>query len=263
LRNSSGRISRLDDPDPVPRVSYNGPLAVLVNRFSASASEIFAAAIQDYARGVIIGQQTFGKGTVQNLYSLDQYVRRPDEAGLGQLTLTIGKYYRVTGESTQHRGVWPDIALPSAIDVELVGESVRETALPWDTIKTTKFQAGAPLDNTISSLMASHYSRSKDDPDYQYLMAGILDVEQIRAQTSVSLNLEERRAEREDEIKRRLDRENERRAALQLEPVATMEELEALEPPDVHLDEAAAIVTDLAELREIDVQPAQTAQIKP
>ncbi len=263
LRNSSGRISRLDDPDPVPRVSYNGPLAVLVNRFSASASEIFAAAIQDYARGVIIGQQTFGKGTVQNLYSLDQYVRRPDEAGLGQLTLTIGKYYRVTGESTQHRGVWPDIALPSAIDVELVGESVRETALPWDTIRTTKFQAGAPLDSTISSLMASHNSRSKDDPDYQYLMAGILDVEQIRAQTSVSLNLEERRAEREDEIKRRLDRENERRAALQLEPVTTMEELEALEPPDVHLDEAAAIVTDLAELREIDVQPAQTAQVKP
>ena len=263
LRNSSGRISRLDDPDPVPRVSYNGPLAVLVNRFSASASEIFAAAIQDYARGVIIGQQTFGKGTVQNLYSLDQYVRRPDEAGLSQLTLTIGKYYRVTGESTQHRGVWPDIALPSAIDVELVGESVRETALPWDTIRTTKFQAGAPLDSTISSLMASHHSRSKDDPDYQYLMAGILDVEQIRAQTSVSLNLEERRAEREDEIKRRLDRENERRAALQLEPITTMEELEALEPPDVHLDEAAAIVTDLAELREIDVQPAQTAQVKP
>ena len=263
LRNSSGRISRLDDPDPVPRVSYNGPLAVLVNRFSASASEIFAAAIQDYARGVIIGQQTFGKGTVQNLYSLDQYVRRPDEAGLGQLTLTIGKYYRVTGESTQHRGVWPDIALPSAIDVELVGESVRESALPWDTIRTTKFQAGAPLDSTISSLMASHNSRSKDDPDYQYLMAGIHDVEQIRAQTSVSLNIEDRRAEREDEINRRLNRENERRAALQLEPVATMEELEALEPPDVHLDEAAAIVTDLAELREIDVQPAQTAQVKP
>ena len=263
LRNSSGRISRLDDPDPVPRVSYNGPLAVLVNRFSASASEIFAAAIQDYARGVIIGQQTFGKGTVQNLYSLDQYVRRPDEAGLGQLTLTIGKYYRVTGESTQHRGVRPDIALPSAIDVELVGESVRETALPWDTIRTTKFQAGAPLDSTISSLMASHNSRSKDDPDFQYLMAGILDVEQIRAQTSVSLNIEDRRAEREDEINRRLARENERRAALQLEPVATMEELEALEPPDVHLDEAAAIVTDLAELREVDMPPAQTAQVKP
>lgn len=263
LRNSSGRISRLDDPDPVPRVSYNGPLAVLVNRFSASASEIFAAALQDYARGVIIGQQTFGKGTVQNLYSLDQYVRRPDDAGLGQLTLTIGKYYRVTGESTQHRGVWPDIALPSSIDTELVGESVRETALPWDTIRTTKFQAGAPLDNTISSLTASYNSRSREDPDYQYLMAGIQDVEQMRAQTSVSLNIEDRRAEREDEINRRLDRENERRAALQLEPVATMEELEALEAPDVHLDQAAAIVTDLAELREIDLRPGQTAQARP
>ncbi len=263
LRNSSGRISRLDDPDPVPRVSYNGPLAVLVNRYSASASEIFAAAIQDYARGVIIGQQTFGKGTVQNLYSLDQYVRRPDEAGLGQLTLTIGKYYRVTGESTQHRGVKPDIALPSSIDTKLVGESVRETALPWDTIRTTKFQAGAPLDSTISSLTSSYESRSKDDPDYQYLTAGIHDVEQIRAQKSVSLNIEDRRAEREDEINRRLDRENVRRAALQLEPVATMEELEALEAPDVHLDQAAAIVTDLAELREIEVRPAQTAQIQP
>lgn len=263
LRNSNGRISRLDDPDPVPRVSYNGPLAVLVNRYSASASEIFAAAIQDYARGVIIGQQTFGKGTVQNLYSLDQYVRRPDEAGLGQLTLTIGKYYRVTGESTQHRGVKPDIALPSSIDTELVGESVRETALPWDTIRTTKFQAGAPLDSTISSLMASHNSRSKDDPDYQYLMAGIHDIEQVRAQKSVSLKIEVRRAERKDEINRRLDRENARRAALQLEPVATLEELEALEPPDVHLDQAAAIVTDLAQLREIDVRPAQTAQVRP
>ena len=139
LRNSNGRISRLDDPDPVPRVAYDGPLAVLVNRYSASASEIFAAAIQDYARGVIIGQQTFGKGTVQNLYSLDQYVRRPEDEGLGQLTLTIGKYYRVTGESTQHRGVSPDIELPSHINAELVGESVRETALPWDTIRTCSF----------------------------------------------------------------------------------------------------------------------------
>ena len=131
LRQANGRISRLDDPDPVPRVAYDGPLAVLVNRYSASASEIFAAAVQDYARGVIIGQQTFGKGTVQNLYSLDQYVRRPEDEGLGQLTLTIGKYYRVTGESTQHRGVNPDIELPSHINAELVGESVRDSALPW------------------------------------------------------------------------------------------------------------------------------------
>ena len=263
LRNSSGRISRLDDPDPVPRVAYNGPLAVLVNRYSASASEIFAAAIQDYARGVIIGQRTFGKGTVQNLYSLDQYVRRPDEEGLGQLTLTIGKYYRVTGESTQHRGVDPDIALPSSIDATIVGESVRETALPWDTIKTTKFRAGEPLDSTISSLTANYLSRSKDDPDHQYLLEGIEDVEQVRAQKFVSLNLETRLAEREAENDRRLARENVRRAALALPPISTMEELEAVEAPDVHLDQAAAIVTDLAQLREVEAQPATTAQIQP
>ncbi len=260
LRNSNDRISRLDDPDPVPRVAYNGPLAVLVNRYSASASEIFAAAIQDYARGLIIGQQTFGKGTVQNLYSLDQYVRRPDDAGLGQLTLTIGKYYRVTGESTQNRGVLPDIVLPSLIDAELVGESVRDTALLYDVIKPTKFRAGEPLDSTISSLTANHILRSKDDPDFRYLVEGIQDVEQFRAQRSVSLNIEDRRAEREDDMKRRLARENARRAALQLELVTDMEDLESLEAPDIQLDQAAAIVSDLAQLREVEVRPAQTAR---
>jgi carboxyl-terminal processing protease len=255
LRNSNGRISRLDDPDPVPRVAYTGPLAVLVNRYSASASEIFAAAIQDYARGVIVGQQTFGKGTVQNLYSLDQYVRRPDDEGLGQLTLTIGKYYRVTGESTQHRGVDPDIALPSHIDA-----TVRESALPWDTIRTTKFRPGAPLDSTISSLSASHMERSQGDPDFLYLVEGIRDIEEVRAKKTVSLNIERRLEEREDGMNRRLERENARRAALQLEPIATVEELESLDAPDVHLDQAAAIVTDLAQLREVGTAPTQTAR---
>ena len=261
LRNSTGRISRLDDPDPVPRVAYNGPMGVLVNRYSASASEIFAAAIQDYARGVIIGQQTFGKGTVQNLYSLDQYVRNPEDEGLGQLTLTIGKYYRVTGESTQHRGVDPDISLPSHIDAEVVGESVRESALPWDTIRTTKFRAGDPLDNTINTLTASHISRSKDDPDFQYLVEGIRDIEEVRARKTVALNIDKRREEREESMARRLERENARRAALQLEPLASMEELEDTEVPDVQLDQAADIVTDMAELSAIEAAPTQTARI--
>jgi carboxyl-terminal processing protease len=260
LRNSNGRISRLDDPDPVPRVAYTGPLAVLVNRYSASASEIFAAAIQDYARGVIIGQQTFGKGTVQNLYSLDQYVRRPDDEGLGQLTLTIGKYYRVTGESTQHRGVDPDISLPSHIDTTVVGESVRDSALPWDTIRTTEFRGGEPLDSTINSLTASHIERSKDDPDFQYLLDGIRDVEEARARTTVSLNIDTRKQEREENMAKRLERENARRAALQLEPLASVEELEVLEGPDVHLDQAAAIITDLAIMREVGAQPTTTAR---
>ena len=260
LRNSNGRISRLDDPDPVPRVSYTGPLAVLVNRYSASASEIFAAAIQDYKRGVIIGQQTFGKGTVQNLYSLDQYVRRPDDEGLGQLTLTIGKYYRVTGESTQHRGVDPDIALPSHIDATVVGESVRDSALPWDTIRTTEFRAGDPLDATITSLTASHVTRAKEDPDYQYLLDGIRDVEEARARTTMSLNMEARLAEREANLEKRLERENVRRAALGLEALPSVEALEELEAPDVHLDQAASIVTDLAIMREVGAAPTTTAR---
>jgi len=265
LRNSNGRISRLDDPDPVARVAYDGPLAVLVDRFSASASEIFAAAIQDYRRGVIIGQQTFGKGTVQNLYSLDQYMspELSGDKGLGQLTLTIGKYYRVTGESTQHRGVDPDIALPSPIDAEQIGESVRDSALPWDTIQTTRFRAGEPLDDTIQSLALNQTERSVSDPNYQWLLGGIRDYEEARSRDTVSLNIEARKGEREDEMERRLERENERRKSLGLEPVASLEDIDEDDLPDVLLDQAAGIVRDMAELREVDASPARTAQNLP
>ena len=265
LKNSNGRISRLDDPDPVARVAYNGPLTVLVDRFSASASEIFAAAIQDYKRGIIVGQKTYGKGTVQNLYSLDQYMRPDpdDEKGFGQLTLTIGKYYRVTGESTQHRGVDPDIDLPSAIDAEEFGESARETALPWDTINTVGFRPGQELGTTIESLISSHNDRAKDDANFRYLLDGIRDLEESRAQTSVSLNIDVRRKEREDEMARALQRENERRAAYNLEPLESLEELDEEDRPDVLLDQAAGIATDLARMRELGGIPAQTAQTRP
>ena len=263
LRNSNGRISRLDDPDPVARVAYNGPLAVLVDRFSASASEIFAAAIQDYARGVIVGQQTFGKGTVQNLYSLDQYMRSEGDKGFGQLTLTIGKYYRVTGESTQHRGVDPDIDLPSGIDAELVGESVRDSALPWDTVQTTRFRRGKPLDSTIQSLTASYAERAKDDPNFQYQMDIIRAAEEAREQTTISLNIEARREQRREELERRLNRENERRVALNLEPIESLDDIEEEELPDVLLDQAADIVTDLATMREVPARPEQTARMTP
>ena len=263
LRNSNGRISRLDDPDPVARVAYNGPLAVLVNRFSASASEIFAAAIQDYARGVIIGQKTFGKGTVQNLYSLDQYLQPEDDKGFGQLTLTIGKYYRVTGESTQHRGVDPDINLPSPIDAEQVGESVRDSALPWDTIQTTRFRAGEPLDTMIHSLTASHAERAKDDPNFRFLMQNIEEDKEVRARTQISLNIEARRLEREENLERALQRENVRRLALGLESLSSLEDLGDEERPDIQLDQAAGIVTDLAALREIRAVPARAAQLTP
>jgi len=263
LRNSNGRISRLDDPDPVARVAYNGPMAVLVDRYSASASEIFAAAIQDYARGVIIGQQTFGKGTVQNLYSLDQYLRPEDDKGFGQLTLTIGKYYRVTGESTQHRGVDPDISLPSHINAEIIGESVRDTALPWDTVQTTRFRAGKPLGGAIESLTVSYAERSKDDPNVQYQLDMIQAAEEYTAKKTLSLNMATRKEESETELQRRLDRENERRAALDLEPVENLDDIEEDDFPDILLDQAAGIVTDLATLREVAVDTPQTAQIQP
>lgn len=263
LRNANGRISRLDDPDPRDSVAYNGPLAVLVDRFSASASEIFAAAIQDYARGIIVGQQTFGKGTVQNLYSLDQYLRSEDDKGFGQLTLTIGKYYRVTGESTQHRGVNPDISLPSGIDAELVGESVRDSALPWDTVQTTRFRAGKPLDSTIQSLTASHTERAKDDPNFQYQVGLIHAAEEMRSQKTISLNIDVRRAVRAEDLEKRLKRENDRRIALHLDPVESLDDIEDSELPDVLLDQAAGIVTDLATIREIAAKPAQAARVQP
>jgi len=263
LRNADRRIIRLDDPDPVPRVSYDGPLAVLVNRFSASASEIFAAAMQDYARGVIIGQRTFGKGTVQNLYLLDQYLQHEGEKGFGQLTLTIGKYYRVTGESTQHRGVDPDIYLPSAIDADEFGESVRDSALPWDTIQTARFRAGEALNDTIRLLTASHSARAKNDPNFQYLEQFVENGRQLRTRNSVSLNIAARRSEREADQARALTLENERRIALTLEPLKSMEDLAEGERPDVQLDQAAGIVTDLAELRQTTAKPAQAALVRP
>ncbi|MCH9693861.1 MAG: carboxy terminal-processing peptidase [Gammaproteobacteria bacterium] len=252
---------RLDDPDPVARVAYNGPLAVLVDRFSASASEIFAGAIQDYNRGVIIGQQTFGKGTVQNLYSLDQYIRSEDDKGFGQLTLTIGKYYRVTGASTQHRGVHPDISLPSNIDAEIVGESSRENALPWDTVDTTRFRARDPLSTTIDTLTSSHVARSKDDPNFQYQVDRIRAAERIREQKTISLNMETRRSTREKELDEALQRENARRTALNLEPIESLDDIDEEELPDVQLDQAAKIVTDMATMREVEVIPAQTARL--
>jgi carboxyl-terminal processing protease len=263
LKNSTGRISRLDDPDPVARVAYNGPLVVLVNRFSASASEIFAAAIQDYSRGVIIGQTTFGKGTVQNLYSLDQYMQSEDEKGYGQLTMTIGKYYRVTGESTQHRGVEPDINLPSPIDIELVGESVRDSALPWDTIQTTRFRANESLEPMIDTLIVSQSERAKDDANMQYLVQNIEADKEARARTEISLNIESRRTEREENIAQALLLENERRGKLGLDPLSNLEDLDLEDQPDIHLDQAAEIVTDLAAIREIEGLPAQAAQVRP
>ena len=153
--------------------------------------------------------------------------------------------------------------LPSPIDAEEIGESVRDSALPWDTIQTTRFRAGEPLDSTIHSLTVNHSERAKGDPNFQYLMQYIEDDRESRSQDTVSLNIDERKADRETNRQRALDLENERRVALGLEPVESLEDLDDEDRPDIQLDQAAGIVTDLALMREIGSVPPTTAQVQP
>jgi carboxyl-terminal processing protease len=246
LRETGGRVEVLDDPEPT--IAWDGPLIVLVDRFSASASEIFAAAIQDYGRGLVVGQQTYGKGSVQNLYPLDRYALGPDP-GFGQLTVTIGKYYRVTGESTQHRGVQPDIAMPTAISTEEVGESTRESALPWDRIRPVEFGRETQLSQAVPTLEHSHEERIASDPDFRLLLADLDSFEKVRTQKQLSLNLKTRIAEREQLEKERMARENERRAARGLKPLNTLTDLNGAEPPDAVLSETAEIAADLSGMK--------------
>ena len=255
LRDTSGRLEVLDDPESGP--AYDGPLAVLVDRLSASASEIFAGAIQDYHRGVILGQTTFGKGTVQNLVQLDRWSDKPVN---GQLTVTIGKFYRVTGESTQHRGVEPDVPLASVLDTKEVGESALESALPWDRIagvpfKTSGGSAAAP---PVAALAMEEDVRAQHDPDYRWLVSDIAAIDSVRDQHSVSLNLQARREERARIDKERLDRENSRRAAKNLPPLKSVEELEKGkdDAADVVLDQATQVMADMVTTGSAH-QPAQ------
>jgi carboxyl-terminal processing protease len=248
LKDYTGRVEVLDDPSP--GTIYDGPMVVLIDRYSASASEIFAGAIQDYGRGYIIGQRSFGKGTVQNLVPLDRWTQKPVE---GQLTVTIGKFYRVTGESTQHRGVEPDIVLPSAIDMEEVGESALEAALPWDRIAAAGFRrtSAATQGPTAAELEKSESARAMNNPDFRWLVEGIAINERLRSQKTLSLNLAERKAEREQLDADRLKRENERRKAQGKTLFATLEELEKSDEvtgdkaPDILLDRTAEIMGDL------------------
>jgi carboxyl-terminal processing protease len=243
LKETGGRIEVLESEED--GVAYDGPLTILVDRFSASASEIFAAAMQDYGRGIVIGQETYGKGSVQNLYPLDRYALGQDP-GFGQLTVTIGMYYRVTGESTQNRGVQPDLQLPSAISAEDVGESSREGALPWNRIRPAPFKREGSPTPLLDELQRLHDQRITADPDFRYTAQEIAAVEELRNEKSVSLNLQKREAERTARSQEQLARENERRAA-RGEPVLKAAE-EIKDPPDAVLSEAAQIAADLSRL---------------
>ncbi len=258
LRDRSGHIEVLDDPEQTP--AYTGPLAVLVNRFSASASEIFAGAIQDYHRGVVIGQNTFGKGTVQNLVPLDRWSDKPVD---GQLTVTIGKFYRITGESTQHRGVVPDVTLPSPIDPKVVGEADQPDSLPWDRISGVPFKTSTGMSAvpSIPQLDAEEVARAQRDPNYQWLLADIQTVDAMRARHTVSLNLTQRREERTRDDKTLLSLDNKRRAALGLPPLTSPEQIDKAKDkiPDVILDQAADITADMIALDHSGLPVEKTA----
>jgi carboxyl-terminal processing protease len=247
VKDYNGGTSQEDDNSG--SVYYDGPLAVLTSRLSASASEIFAAAIQDYKRGLIVGEQSFGKGTVQNLLGLQRYIPKEKEK-LGQLKLTIAKFYRVNGGSTQNVGVTPDLELPSTYDEKTVGESSYPSALPWDQIPSSNFVPMNNIDDNLLALLRKKYSKRKEyDPDLQDLIADTKKMRENQTQKSISLNEEKRRAEQEEEDKRR-------GAHSKLESELTTSESGAnVEPKrlklkDLYLQESLFVLADMIAYRE-------------
>jgi carboxyl-terminal processing protease len=198
IRNATGHIEVQKDEDK--DLYYDGPLEILINRFSASASEIFSGAIQDYKRGVIIGEQSYGKGTVQNLLDLQRFINSGELEKPGELKMTLAKFYRVNGSSTQLKGVTPDIPLPSAFSAQEYGESSEPSALPWDLIQATKFQPTNFLDNELmNDLLIKHQIRMKTDSEFVDLS---LDIEQLKIASQkkeISLNFDQRKIEQQKE----------------------------------------------------------------
>lgn len=212
IRHSSTRISRQGKPRR--SAYYSGPLVVLINRLSASASEIFAGAIQDYQRGLVVGTQSFGKGTVQSLTPLQQ----------GQLKITESKFYRISGDSTQHRGVIPDILFPPFYDTEKVGESSLQHALPWDRIDPVRHPRYFNFPAVLPKLKSSHQQRMAEDPDFIFLNDQIALMEEAREIKYLTLEEKTRRAEQEENKGKSLAIENKRRQAKGMEPLASFEE---------------------------------------
>ncbi|WP_434458063.1 carboxy terminal-processing peptidase [Stutzerimonas urumqiensis] len=241
VRNSDGRVDVLADDSEGS--FYSGPMAVLVNRLSASASEIFAGAMQDYHRALIIGGQTFGKGTVQTIQPLNH----------GELKLTLAKFYRVSGQSTQHQGVLPDIAYPADVDINEIGESALPEALPWDSIRAAIDPERNPFKPFLDELAARHAARTEHNPDFVFTRERLELAQDLMDDTTVSLNEEKRRAEQAAIEKRQLELENARRVAKGEEPLAKLEhdeentlpEDEDIAPEDdAYLSETGHILLD-------------------
>ncbi|GAA3934749.1 carboxy terminal-processing peptidase [Luteimonas lutimaris] len=277
VRESGGRVSVEGDRDA--GVAWDGPLAVLVNRGSASASEIFAGAIQDYGRGLVIGETTFGKGTVQNLVDLDRW---PGNEGkrYGQVKLTIAQFFLPDGSSTQNKGVVPDIAFPVMVDASEFGESTYDNALPWTRIAGvphTRYGNFAPL---LPQLARLHAARVKGDKEFQWFEEDVREFRAEKEKKYISLNEAERRADRDRQDAKRKSRQEQRKAlGLPLDPLAAMaaddglqasernvaedakREKLAEDAPDPLLRESAAILADAVQL--LDNDKVLSAQVLP
>ena len=246
VRNADGRVDVLEDENP--GAFYKGPMALLVNRLSASASEIFAGAMQDYHRALIIGGQTFGKGTVQTIQPLNH----------GELKLTLAKFYRVSGQSTQHQGVLPDIDYPSIIDTKEIGESALPEAMPWDTIKAAIRPSVDPFKPYISQLKSEHDVRTAKDAEFVFIRDKLALAQKLMAEKTVSLNEADRRAQHTDIEAKQLAMENIRRKAKGEEPLKELkkedEDAIAAEPDktkpedDAYLSETGRILLDYLKL---------------
>lgn len=267
VRNSGGRISTEEDVDP--GMTWDGPLAVLVNRYSASASEIFAAAIQDYGRGIIIGETTFGKGTVQNLVDLDDYAKPGDSGKMGQLKITMAQFFRVNGGSTQNRGVEPDIHFPSAGDPEDYGERSLDNALPWTSIPPADFKRNGNLERLVAVTDFRYQDRITSDQEFAWLRSDVEEFNRNKDKKEISLLESTRREEMEKHKAKRAARKAARlehdngplledsdtlaNAGEPAEAIVDDEDSEAAEAdkddrPDLLLRESARIVSDMVEL---------------
>ncbi|MEZ8081937.1 carboxy terminal-processing peptidase [Enterovibrio norvegicus] len=244
VRDSYGRVKVNSDSDNA--IYYDGPVTVLINRYSASASEIFAAALQDYGRAVILGEQSFGKGTVQQHRSLNHIYDLFDKP-LGHVQYTIQKFYRINGGSTQNLGVVPDIAFPTAVDPEETGESVEENALPWDSINPAAYSTVGNTNSLVVELGKLHQSRIKNDEEFGFIAEDIAEYKAIKDDNVISLNEKSRIAEREKEDKKRLARLNDRQKMLGKKAFKTLDDVPSdYEQPDAYLNEAALITLDMA-----------------
>ena len=239
IRSKSNRVDILDDRDS--SIIYDGPLAVLVNRLSASASEIFAGAIQDYERGIIIGSQTFGKGTVQSLLPLNR----------GQLKLTQAKFYRISGESTQEKGIIPDIKYPSNYNPESIGESTLDSPLPWDKISATTYRRKHSINHLVPELKSLHDERVSNNAEFNYLSEAFAYRKARSENDTISLNEKKRLQEKTDREGFWLALENKRRVALGEEPIASLDELDE-EEPSIASNDGSAQATPLYDVEMVD-----------